>query len=380
VTNSPISIPDQHPRLAAALGRRVSSRRRGVMIVLLIFLMVLFTAIASLAVDYGHIQLVKSEMQRTADSVAHGYMQYYISNSQAYANTHGPALYASANNPIDGNSGVSPSVTVTWGFWTPGTSTFSTSSGTYPAVKVTITRTSTGGNAVPLFWGGMIGFRSADIHSTAIAAEMGGQTQSLNIPSTASLYLAGMPNGSSNVGGDNTSNAGAYQAGSIPVTPGTWITFTSLGGTTTVSPGSLPNSGPGGNPSYPVYHGQSWNNAPNIPASENGVADAKMVESAMSGIFLDNNAPNTTAAPSTVVDWSQTSVNNQPTYSNLQLKAPFMIGTGATTGASPVTKQFQVPAGATRLFLACWDGYEWYNNSGSLTGTATALHYVQLVQ
>ena len=349
------------------------------MLLLLIFLMMLFTFIASLAVDYGHVQLVKSEMQRTADSVAHGYMQYYISNGQSYANTNGPALYSSANNPVDGASGVAPSVAVTWGFWTPGTSTFSTSSGTYPAVKVVMTRTATGGNAVPLFWGGMMGFMSADVHATAIAAEMGGQTQSLNIPSTASLYLAGMPNGSSNIGGDSTANAGAYQAASIPVTPGTWLTFTNLSGSTTVSPGSLPNSGPGGNSGYAVYHGESWNDQPNIPASENGIADAKMYESAMSGLFLDGNAPNSTSAPSTTVDWTQSSINNKATYDKLQLKAPFLIGTGQTTG-TVVTKQFLVPAGATRLYLAAWDGYEWYNNSGSLSGTVTLLHYVQLVQ
>jgi hypothetical protein len=347
------------------------------MLALIVLLMVMFTAIASLAVDYGHVQFVKSEMQRTADATARGYMEYYITSGQSYANTHGPALYSNANNPVDGNSGIAPTVNVTWGYWTAGTSTFSTTSGTVPAVEVTVTRTASGGNAVPLFWGGMIGFASSDVHATAIAAEMGGQSQGLTIPATACLYLAGMPAGSSNIGGDDTSNATPYQASSIPVTPGTWITLTGLSGTTTVSPGSIPNTGPGGTTSYPVYHGQSWNNAPDLPASENGIADALMDEDATAGVFLTASAPNLSTAPATQ-DWTQSSLNNKAAYTNLQVQQPFMIGTGQTTGGT--TKQFLVPPGATRLFLGIWDGYEYYNNSGTLTGTANVLHYVQLVK
>jgi putative Tad-like protein involved in Flp pilus assembly len=364
-------------RLISRVQRRMPRlRRRGSILLLLVLLLVMFTAIASLAVDYGHVQLVKSEMQRTADATARGYMEYYITNGQSYANTNGPALYSSANNPVDANSGVSPTVNVTWGYWTAGSSTFSTSSGTVPAVKVTVTRTSTGGNAVPLFWGGMMGFMSSDVHATAIAADMGGQTQSLTIPATACPYLAGMPNGTTNFGGDNTSNATPYQA-SIPVVPGTWITFTNLSGTTTVSPGAVPNTGPAGDPTYPVHHGQSWNNSPNSPGPENGVADAIMYEDATMGLFLTNNAPNLATAPA-MVDWTQSSQSNQATYSNLAVQAPFLIGTGQTTGS--VVKQFLVPPGATRLFIGVWDGYEYYNNSGSLTGTATVKNYVQLVQ
>ncbi|MGA2229685.1 MAG: TadG family pilus assembly protein [Tepidisphaeraceae bacterium] len=352
--------------------------RRGATLALLVFLMVMFTAIATLAVDFGHIQLVKSEMQRMADATARGYMEYYITNGQSYANAHGPALYSTTNNPVDGNSGVAPTVNVTWGYWTPSTSTFSTSSGTVPAVQVTVTRTASGGNAVPLFWGGMIGFVSADVHATAVAAEMGGQSGSLSIPSTASPYLAGMPSGSSTTGGDNTSNATPYQTTSIPVTPGTWISFGNFSGTTTVSPGGTAYVGAGGNTSYAVHHGQSWNNAPDNAGPENGIADAVMYEDTMMGLFLTNNAPDQSAAPSGAVDWTQSSQGNQPTYSNLQVQAPFMIGTGATT--SGATKRFLVPPGATRLFLSIWDGYQYYNNAGTLTGTVTADYYVELVQ
>lgn len=356
---------------------RMRRQRRGAMLILLVLLLVMFAAIATLAVDYGHIQLVKSEMQRAADATARGYMEYYILGGQSYANSQGTTLYSRVNNPVDGSFGPAPSVAVTWGYWTTGTSTFSTTSGTYPAVQVTLTRTSSGGNAVPLIWGGMMGFLSSDVHATSIAAEMGGQSSGVTIPSTASLYLAGMPAGSSDYGGDNTTNAPAYQVGSIPVVPGTWITLTGLSGTTTISPGSVASTGPAGNPSYPVHHGQSWNNVPDNPGPENGVADAIMDEDVTAGLFLTNSAPNLGTAPA-MVDWTQTSQNNQATYTNLKVQAPFMIGTGLTS--TGVVKQFMVPPGATRLYLGIWDGYEYYNNSGTLTGTVTAKNYVQLVK
>ncbi len=98
----------------------------------------------------------------------------------------------------------------------------------------------------------------------------------------------------------------------------------------------------------------------------------------MAGVFLTNNAPDTTSAPSGAVDWAQASQKNQAQYSNLQVQAPFMIGAGVTT--SGVTQKFLVPPGATRLFLGIWDGYQYYNNAGTLTGTVTADYYVELVQ
>jgi Flp pilus assembly protein TadG len=360
---------------------RRGSNRRGSILIMLAFLMVMFMAICTLAVDYGHIQLVKSEMQRTADAVARGYMEYYITQSESYANSNGTSLYSNANNPMDSLSGVSPTVSITWGFWTT-SNTFSTSSstGAIPAVQVTVTRTAANNNAVPLFWGGALGVLSCDVHATAVAAEGGGQTTPVTIPSTASLYLAGMPSGSTATGGDDTSNAAAYQVPSIPVTPGTWISFTNITGTTCVSPGGTPNSGPAGLSSYPCYCGQSWNNSPDSPTTQNGIADAYIDDSATTGLFLGANAPNTTTAPSTTVDWTQTSQNNQATYSNLTTQQPFMIGTGSTTGSTVTVKQFLVPPGATRLFLGIWDGYEYNNNTGSLSGTVTVQHYVEMVQ
>jgi len=55
-----------------------------------------------------------------------------------------------------------------------------------------------------------------------------------------------------------------------------------------------------------------------------------------------------------------------------------MIGTGVTTGGA--VRQFQVPAGATRLYLGLWNGFDYANNGGTIKGTVTVQPYVQLVQ
>jgi Putative Tad-like Flp pilus-assembly len=358
-----------------------SRRRHGVVLAFLVLLLVMFAAITSLAVDYGRVQLIKSEMQRTADATARGYMYYYNTQGQTYANSKGPALYSSKNNPIDANSGTAPTVTVTWGYWSTTSNVFTTTNttGYAPAVKVTVTRTNAGGNPALLYFGKLLGVNSIDLHASAIAAQMGGQTTSVTISGTNNIYMAGMPVTTiSPNGGDTELLNPATQVASIPVTPGTFLTFTNLSGTTSVDAGSFANTGPSGSTAYPVYHGQSFDNNPDAPQTENGIADALMYEDATVGLFLNNNEPDTTAAPASIVDWTQTSQNNQATYSNLALKTPFMIGDGQTTGGA--TQAFQVPAGATRFYIGIWDGYEYNNNSGSLTGTVTVQHYVQLVQ
>jgi hypothetical protein len=62
-----------------------------------------------------------------------------------------------------------------------------------------------------------------------------------------------------------------------------------------------------------------------------------------------------------------------------QLKQVFLIGTGhvkarvdSSTKKSDVSRRFRVPRGATRLYLAVMDAYEWNNNEGYFDVTVTA--------
>lgn len=353
-------------------------QRRGSILLYVLLLLTMFAAICSLAVDYGHVQFVKSEMQRCADATARGYMEYYNLKGQSYANSQIAQLYAEAQNPVDVNSGVTPTVTVTVGSWNASTSSFSTSTGTPVAVRVSVTRTAANGNAVPLMWGGVLGIGSIDVHASAVAALMGGQHTSVTLSALSNPYFAGMPNTTTNSWGDNFAMDAPYQVPSIPVVPGTYITFTNLAGTTSVVPGSVPYSGPGGDTSIAVNHGENWDLSFNNPGPENGIGDAIMYEDATMGVFLTNNAPNLSTAPSGQPNWTTGTLANKTVYSKIVVQQPFMIGNGQTT--SGVVKQFLVPPGATRLYMAIWDGVEYNNNGGSLTGTVTVAPYVELMQ
>jgi Flp pilus assembly protein TadG len=341
--------------------------------------MVVLFGLCTLAVDYGHVQLVKTELQRTADATARGYMSYYNVYGASYADSVGPQLFTAANNPVDDNSGVAPTVTVTWGYWDAATKSFgTTNSGTGAmSVRVVATRSVANGNPIRLFWGTFLGVSACDVTATATAISSGGQSGHVTVSGTANPYLAGMPAGVSNMYGDNGSNATPYEVTSIPVTPGTYVSFPLVSGSTNVLPGYVANSGPGGLTNIPVHHGQNYNYTINTPGPENGIADAVMYESAFMGLFLGPGAPDTTPTPATV-DWTKPGVIDQPTYPNIQLKQPFMVGDGTTTGG--VVQRFLVPPGATRMFVGVWDGVGYYNNHGAVTAKIDVTPGVTLVQ
>jgi hypothetical protein len=87
----------------------------------------------------------------------------------------------------------------------------------------------------------------------------------------------------------------------------------------------------------------------------------------MMGIFLDNNAPNTTPMADPL-DFSTDAERNFTTLSP-GLKQVFYIGNGLTDAGNLQT--FVAPPGATRLFIGTMDmeGW-WWDNGGALTYTA----------
>ena len=346
-------------------------------------LTILFFCLVSLGVDYGRVQMVKTQEARAADMIARGMLQIYQSWGSTTAYT---ALYQQemlAANPVDAKSGLAPTMTIVWGTWDTTANAF-TPGGTGPnmAVKVTISRSAGNNNAVPLVFGGIVGRRNVDVWASAGAAVVGGQSGSFSLPSTASLYLAGMPPGSITQGwGDNTTNATPYGVTAVPVVPGTYITLTNVSGQTSIVPGYVPNSDANGDTGLVLHHGQNYNSSPNpvYPNPENGFGDAKMQADALAGVFVTSANPNGGTVPTPApVDWTDAAHANQPTYSNIALQEPFRIGNGQTTGG--VTQQFLVPAGATQLYLGVWDGVCYSNNGGSLTGTVAVQQKIMVVQ
>ena len=74
--------------------------------------------------------------------------------------------------------------------------------------------------------------------------------------------------------------------------------------------------------------------------------------------------PPTQQRPPSGLDFS-TDASRDFTTLQPQIKQLFFIGDGQRSDGTP--QQFVAPPGATRLFLATWDFYEWNNNYGQRT-------------
>jgi len=101
-----------------------------------------------------------------------------------------------------------------------------------------------------------------------------------------------------------------------------------------------------------------------VTGAENGIADLFAPIDSLIGVFLDSTQPDLGAAPD-ALDFSTLAARDFASLSPL-LKQPFFIGDGFRNDG--VSRQsFIVPEGATRLYLGTMDGYEWENNTGTLS-------------
>lgn len=165
------------------------------------------------------------------------------------------------------------------------------------------------------------------------------------VPGSSNPYLAGMPNGSTCCSGDAAPAQSPVLVSSVPVTPGTSLTFSVTG--------SVDNTG--ATPTLPPDGGILF-----TTVSTNGISGATWPINALVGVFLNASQPDSSAAPS-ALDFTSTSF----TTLSPALKQAFFIGDGRTGNGTGTVQTFVVPAGATRLFLGTSDGVGWFNNSGS---------------
>ena len=152
----------------ARVGRR---DRRGASILYTYLFVTLACGIGTLAVDYGHMQVVKAQLQRCADVTARGSIENYMRNGLTSAQASAAGLAAA--NPVDAGFGTSPTVQVTWGYWNSSTNSFVAGPGTPVACQVVASRTAANGNAVPVilpvFVNGQANHPTNDITATAVA-------------------------------------------------------------------------------------------------------------------------------------------------------------------------------------------------------------------
>jgi Flp pilus assembly protein TadG len=140
--------------------------RRGVSAIYLVFAVVLLSAWASIAVDWGLVQLAKTELLYAADAAARsGAMGLLTSSSQAQSD----AIATAALNTCNNSPVVLTASDIDIGTWDTSTRTFTVGGSSPNAVRVHASRTSAKGNAIPLTFARVLGINSCNANATAIA-------------------------------------------------------------------------------------------------------------------------------------------------------------------------------------------------------------------
>ena len=152
-----------HP-LLLCLKSRSQVNQKGAVTVLVVILMVVLLGCAALAVDMGHLYVIRTELQRTADAAAlAGASQLpSLEATRAEAKT-----YAGLSSPNQGEVLADSDVLI--GYWNSKDRTFSPWVQPYNAVKVLVQRSQTNGNPVDTFLGGFLGIAQCDVSASAVA-------------------------------------------------------------------------------------------------------------------------------------------------------------------------------------------------------------------
>jgi hypothetical protein len=216
----------------------------------------------------------------------------------------------------------------------------------------------------------------------AIGSYRAGLNVNQYVPATANPFLSGMPYGSSAsqinphnspdyAGNDKDPRQSPLSVG-MPIAGGQGYSFDSISGDARHDP-NLAYYSPDGELGD-IGHNNLTTNGGNSYSStwydQNGIADVKAPINALVGVFLSDDAPNKTDVPTfnsddlkkAPRDYTSADARNMPVYQP-KLKQIFFIGDGKTDDGTQ--QMFIAPPGATRLFLATWDFYEWNNNAGS---------------
>ncbi len=354
---------------------RSHRRSRGAVIIWVTVTMALMMGFCSVAVDLGRVQAAKTELHAAADAAARfgalGLSNIIYGTSAASSN----AIAVAGQNLVDGSPLVLTSSDVQTGIWSTVTHTFTANSDptVCNAVKVTACRTAARGTGVPLVFAQLIGQSTCDINVTAIATVTGGASASYTVQATDNPFLAGMPSGSV-ASQNNPHNSPDYapqesplQATGITIAPGATMTFDGINGGAT-NDFTDPNR-------YTADGNTGWI-CNNTNGSENHISDVYAPINCLIGVFLSDSVPTANTTPP-ALDFSTDAERNFTTLKP-QLQQIFFIGDGRDDAGT--VQNFVVPAGATRLYLATMDSYQWNNNIGSFSTTVHQQSTVKIVQ
>ncbi|MDW8261382.1 MAG: TadG family pilus assembly protein, partial [Phycisphaerales bacterium] len=352
------------------------SCRRGVSLLYTSLILLAVIAIISLAVDWGRVQVAQAQLQTVADAAARyavvGLHEDLSAGNAARAN----ARAVVEQNKVDGvTAPIDVNRDVEFGIWNTTTRQFvpTTNFHSANAVRVTLHRTESRGNPIPLTFAALIGRPSASITASSIAVmdltgfgALSGTNGTFRyyIPATSNPWLAGAPPGtianpnnphqnpdyagsefiddgsgvsrnrgnrgsgsstSSGSSGGNWANWGDYsgkkgspiRAGNIPVVPGSTITFDGI------------NGGANNFNSSTFYDGDGntgWI-VTNLRGNENGIADLRAPINSVVAVFLSDATPSASDPYPPRLDFSTAAARDYLSLSP-QLRQPFFIGDG----------------------------------------------------
>jgi hypothetical protein len=337
-----------------------ATRLRGVTLIYATFALMALAAVSSLAVDWGRVQLVRSEMRAAADAAACAAVLQIEAGVNA---TIAVAKAAAAENSVDGAPLVLIDSDIEFGEWDEDTQTFSVLTGNDRAdadcIRIRAVRSNARSNAVPLMFGAMIGRPRQDVVVYAIASYSNQSSDGFTpavakaIPGKASPWNAGLPNGITwGDFNDTTPNCSPIQVNEIPITPGQPYLFRHGTGSTQFGGGTSQSITLEGDTGWILDQ-----------AAQNGIARTRAPAHALMGVFLNDSDPRNSSTPS-ARNYSKANKRDFGTHKP-KLKQVFYIGDGRKSDGT--YQKFIPPTGATRLFLGVMDERgRWSDNTGTI--------------
>jgi Flp pilus assembly protein TadG len=146
--------------------RELRRDRKGNVVVLSAFLMIVMMALAAFAVDVGYIAEARTQLQKSADASALA--------AAAKLPSLASSTLAATGTATQNQTTITPTLKtsdIVYGYWDRDTSTFTSPKPVgrpYNAVKVTLRRTAANGNPLGLFFGRVLGTHTTDVTATAI--------------------------------------------------------------------------------------------------------------------------------------------------------------------------------------------------------------------
>ena len=137
-------------------------------LVIHVALLLLLIAFVSLGVDWGRVQLAKTQLQRAADAAARAAAANISGGTTVSQNS---AVSYAAQNLVNGTATtLNPVADFDFGTWDTSTRQFTVcSQAAANAVRIRLSRTAAKGNAIPLVFAQLLGQSTCDVHVQVVA-------------------------------------------------------------------------------------------------------------------------------------------------------------------------------------------------------------------